>query len=247
MRGTERRLLLPQGPVVPGTILARRYSKAPLGDYAALILADSGIQNYFKMDEASGNVADSKGSGVGTAVGSPTYSVAGIPAGGTGITCVAGSAYFTLASLFAFSGADVSIEFWGKLGADPNSASDAPFMDLGIQGVAFESMYVSKRAFTQYLNAAEYSLNMDDVTVTAPYSGGWHHYVFTLSTVGVKKLYYDGVEIGDNPSVSGGYTGGTTGDIGQGMNITHQHVAFYNRILSAADVLAHYNRGAGIS
>lgn len=225
------------------------------GDISAEILADSPT-GYWKLDEASGNFADSSGSGnTLVASGSIRYqnmyldrnnpatlfayfpSAAGAWIAGslgvavplTGDWTIEGIAYFPLAS-----GSSGCIFGIGK----PFVSSNNNFQALFYRSTA------TVRAFWEQGSGS-------NVETAAPAATTWpeaHHFVLVKDgTANTVTFYVDGVQFGDPQSYSAEPTGGTDVNSGVGA-IPGQtntgcglgHVAFYNGVkLSNARIAAH--------
>lgn len=225
-------------------------------DYAATILATSNLLSYHRLNEASGTSAADLGpqGSTGTYVNNPTRSVAGATTDGdTGITVATASSQMVTAgtsSTYGFNAkTPYTIEGWIKPATPVNqlryifskynnwSTRDgwAMYMDNNAARVTCE------RYTNGSYSGAGSTTNMNTTT--------WYHVacVYDGSTI---KTYVNGVSEGSNTS-SGSMIATTTYPytIGaQSWSSGRYHyaggiddVAIYNRALSAAELLAHYN------
>ena len=87
------------------------------------------------------------------------------------------------------------------------------------------------------------------IPTTADFGTGWHHLAMVIGNTGVPTLYKDGVLVGSyagaNSSVPSGNTlfGGSNTAAVRWFDGNIDDVRFYNRALTAAEVLALYNGG----
>lgn len=211
--------------------------------YAQTVLADSPV-GYWKMDEASGNIADSSGNAqTMTVSGTPTYRATGPGTGNFGVTFVSASSQVftrTDAGTSVFDTGDTfSLEVWYKRSA--------------VQGVVQTFLCKGTNTWRFYIGT-DNKLNLDKTNAAGSLvksSGAitdtttWHHCVVT-KTGATRAMYLDGVDVSavgvDATMVDG------NGDMliangaaaGQFLDGSLSHVAVYNTALSAARVAAHY-------
>jgi len=151
------------------------------------LIAQDGAYEYWRLDEASGNLTGRIRGIVLTKAGAPTYSVAS-PLnncnGGAAITLPANSATFTAASSVIL-GTRYTVEFWSKVGTAA-ATSTAVSLKLsagtypqfnpyyGFAADARPLVYLASSNY-QYWGAAIQLYN----------DGNWHHFVFTLNGTGL--------------------------------------------------------------
>lgn len=213
--------------------------------YSSTILADT-PRGYWRMDEASGNPADSSGNShaVTSVTGTPTYSVAGALSGEPASTAISipqfGSmsvpdhADFDLGDVF-------TIEAWVK--RISLTADDYQIVSKGANAYAFR---INSANQLELLQSTFASLATSTATITDTTT--FHHCVVTKNG-SARHLYLDSVDVTDtlpsdftcvdnaialnfaNDPSSGGENNGGVFD----------EIAIYPTALSAANVLAHFN------
>ncbi len=209
--------------------------------YAQQVLADSPA-GYWKMDEASGDIADSSGNALTmTTHGGPTYHATGPGTGGFGITFVAASSqYFEIVDPGS-SPLDVanvfSLEMWYK-----RSATQGTFQWLLSKGNSAYAMYVDDSNVVTAQSPAQGEIIHANAALTD--TASWHHIVCTYNA-GTKKLYIDGADVGTGGGTPTCVDNGASFDIGATgatnfINGSMAHVAVYSTVLSAARVSAHF-------
>ncbi len=206
---------------------------------SAEVLADL-PRGYWKLDEGTGNVADSSGhSHTGTANGSIIYSAAGVL--GTAITLNGTNAYISVPDHADFDLGDVlTLEAWVKPGSFPD------YMIVIDKGNTAYRLTITPTGRFRLEKPGTGIIASS--TVPIPLDAGWHHIVATKNGSTV-KLYLDTLD------VTGTVTNLTLGDNAIQMGIGAQldgapaakflnggldEVAIYPTELSAARVLAHY-------
>lgn len=103
----------------------------------------------------------------------------------------------------------------------------------------------------EYSGSGNYGISRNgcDTDTGDAFDGNWHHLCLTRN-VGTATLYLDGVNIGSSSCVPTGSlsTRFTVGAGGSGEYVTGlwSHAAVYNRLLSPAEILEHYEVGAGL-
>ncbi|MFF8482896.1 LamG domain-containing protein [Streptomyces antibioticus] len=212
--------------------------------YADVVLADS-PSIYFKLDEASGNLANTGSLGGSASYGGAiTRGQAGIPGGSDsalafGNTALAYARYSVAPSLF---NGTYSIETWFKTSKTDGTIciyTRSPYFYLSTNGSG-KLYFVANDGQSPGINLTS------SATVT---DGNWHHAVVVIRDSGTNRLYLDGVQVASNtvsPSTSG-----TTGNLelsyasgSYALNGTLDEFAVYASALSSTRVLAHYNTGA---
>lgn len=226
--------------------------------YSAAILGTSGLISYWRCDESSGNLADLGSGGITlTAAGTPTYQQT------TPISNDDGYAvYLAQGTADTFSnaspgsvyngGSGLTVEGWLKTGAHSGAtyyhnlvrALSSPFT-LRVNNLSETDfvVQVTGDAFT-VANVLPGTFNAND--------GNWHHIVGTwVASSGAMTVYIDGASR-KTASRTGTLKTPTTIYVGSGNSAAENQsssvdeVAIYNRALTAAEVLYHYNLGKGI-
>lgn len=209
--------------------------------YADEVLADS-PNAYWKMNEASGLIADTtaNGNSATTQDGTPTYQAVGPITSGSpnyAITFASASSQdFTVDDSATLDVGDVfTLEGWGKRAS---SGVNHFFFARDTNGYAMT--FESDKLTTSKVNVS--IIVQSTITITDTL---WHHCVVTKNGATV-KLYIDGVD------VTGTVTNATIVDNANPLLIASSgaanffngglaHLAIYPTALSAARVLAHYN------
>ncbi len=207
--------------------------------YVQQVTADSPTA-WWKLDEASGNVADSSGNSQTLAPqgSAPTYHVAG-PGTGAGTTfgcsfVAASSQAFTKGSAAPLFLADVmTIEVWYKRSATQGATQG--FIDKGASygfGMASDN--------TIQFSGGGQVLATSSGTLTD--TASWHHIVVTKNG-STRKVYLDGVDVtslGTNATLADGGSDLFLGWRGGYQTGSLSNVAMYTTALSAARVSAHF-------
>jgi len=231
---------------------------APALNYRATVMATSGLVAYWRLGETSGVTAvDETGLANATYIASPTLGVAGATGDGNpsvtfnGTTQYARTLGFRLGSIERPTpsattpldvGDNVTMEAWVNLyGVSPGGTRG--IVSKG-NGAWYMRMDGTTRAIVLVKSRVAVIVNS---TAGVPTSG-WHHVVATKAGA-TCKLYIDSVD------VTGSVTNATLIDNDETVSIgidTYpsggvelfqggiDEVAVYNRALSAAEVLAHY-------
>lgn len=225
--------------------------------YDSEVLADSPLL-YLKLNDSSGNPADSSGNSVAvTAQNSPTYGASPLIAdGGTAVTLAAASSQYFVVTHGAATALDGlaapwTLEAWVK----PSSTTGGP-------GIIWKAYNGSTVVF-----ALGYGLTDDGGTLQAGYfSGSWgvatdpagaHSAGVTQHVAGTYdgstvKLYINGSLVASqgatgNPAGASGYDTfiGKRGDSGLNpyFDGAMDGVAIYGSVLSATRIAAHYTAG----
>ena len=236
---------------LPAAQIAAHHAAAATG-YAAAVTADSPA-GYWKLNETSGTT-------IGAAVGAPGSYLGQVirniaPAIGTG-TAVRLDQVGGYASVPRLISDDFSLEFWFRSLGGANDGlwwntaglvdADVPMMvnDFGV-GLSESGRVVAGvgNPDTSIQSAAGFN------------NGLWHHVVFTRTmATGAIVLYVDGVQIAANPGTGnvGPLDAPTLLTIGRGSpttpgnsaasNAVIDELAQYTHVLTATQVLSHYQR-----
>lgn len=224
-------------------VLLPTAAAGPGDPYGDAVWADTPYV-WFRMDEASGNLADYMAALVATANGSPTYGqtrLAGNTGVGTSILFPSSSDFFTNAASTAldFGAFDWSLEFWLKvpalagfpslLGKSNSSVTDGwlCYFIASTSNVAF-------RGTTSDLNT--------NITISADETA---HCVITYDQAGGQLRAYKNGVLTLSATAFTAITTGTSGfkmphTVNAAAGVTFDEVALYRSRLSDARVLAHY-------
>lgn len=210
--------------------------------YAATILAESGLQGYWQLGEASGNFANSDGGDIGTAHGGITYGVTGgVTGGGTAVTFNGTTGYISIPdSATVDLGNTFSLEAWISRGATGAAR--------GIIGKGQDAYFLGLNAAERLIIAQGWN---GDIVVSADnaVTAGWHHVVGTKDAGSAAKVYIDGADVSvtytDRTCANNGVILAIGADAQDGTpaqynNGSIQHVAIYNVVLTPTQVSAHY-------
>jgi len=180
-------------------------------------------------------------------VNSPTFSTA--EGGGGSIKFVRASSQY--ASVYRvpdsqWTGGSWSVSSWVNFNA-VNNGGDNAIVGHGVQAVN-NGMHLSERAGKTY-----FGLYGNDITGTISLSGGiWYNLVWTYNSSGyLKQIYVNGVFDTSGGSVAYGGTG-TNVELGRypwsTTSLLNGNIAimcFYNKVLSATEVLQNFNADRG--
>jgi len=211
--------------------------------YASEVLADTPA-GYWKLNEASGSLADSSGSGLTLTLGggSPVYGVAG-PVTGDNAVNFNTTAWFTRANVGAAVG-QLAVEFWIKPTVAPSAYGVPCYNGNGI-GNGWMFVYASAPpalGLGIYPQGSGSTLVLPALTVNV-----WTHVVVSRDADGQQRGYYNGAAVA-GPSAWSNYTAPTNffrlGDSAGQQKFQLAHVAYYAHPLSAARAAAHYGAAA---
>ncbi len=214
---------------------------------------NTNLISYYKLDESSGNAADSVASNTLTNTGTATY-VSGKINNGVSETA---TKYLSNTSNYGITGGDITIAGWVQMGAYV-SGSNAFFgqSDSG----TFTSYYIERSASNTVLFYREKGgVGSEGYSVTYTFSAAtWYHLAITYSSNTI-TAYINGSSVGTGSASGSGsssitdtgltlngryYTGGTP------INLTTElvdEVGIWSRALTGAEITQLYNAGAGMS
>lgn len=220
----------------------------------------TGLVSYWKLDEASGNATDSKGSNTLTNVGTTTYSTGKISNAAQFLRSskyLESSTTTGLAPTTAFS-----INAWVKWDSLTDNALNGLISKMNGTSTAYRTGIVRyssiNYAFFFDIGTTGGSTNRSQsVIMTAPNNGQWYMYTYTFNGP-TAKMYIDGtLFFTDNAAPATcqagtapfrlGYGDSADGTGPEGMNGMLDEVGFWNTELSQSDVTALYNAGAGLT
>jgi len=247
------------GPQLTLTQLATDNFNRPNGTittttaYRDLILSESGLVSYWRLDEASGNFADQKAVSTAVVSGTVTHSATGLvadtdtaasTAGTTGPNANApyNSAYNT--------GNAMTIECWVKIGT---YVQGPDIVGRHLNWTTWWLGETNNTGFRFYVRPASGADAVIDTNNTIVVGTNQHLVGVYDSVAGRAELWVNGVKAGSVTPASGAITNSSSQGIdffaqGTGntsMNGTLDEVSFYNVALSPAQIAAHYAVGAG--
>jgi hypothetical protein len=233
-----------------------------VSNYSDLILATAGLVSYWRLGEASGNALDSKDSNPGVPAGGLTRAVTGLLVGDADKATQGDGVKGTyIASAYAANlnvGAQLTFECWVK----PSAFQASSTYVIGRARVGTSCWYIRNYGGSDLRwEARVKDANSVDTTVitnnAADYGavGKLQHLVVTYDAAGSMKFYVNGVSVAsqnrtpnanvfnqtsDGIQIFDAFNGAATGMAG-----VIDEVAVYNTVLTAAQVLSHYNVGLG--
>jgi len=248
------RALTPQQVTAHYAAAGRTVPTRPADAYGQAVW-DSDPTTWWRMDETSGTTARSSAvsGGAGTYTGGPTLGVPGPTLYGSTANTAVGfdgqdDGVYTRTPLI--NPTTFSTELWFS----STSASGGKLISFGDRQSGGSSNY-DRHVYLQpdgHLTFGTWTGQANLVTSERAYNdGAWHQMVATMGSDGM-RLYVDGVEVGFNPNTGAqGYTGywrvgGDTPWNGDAyIRGSVDEVAIYNRVLSSAEVLGHWNAAGG--
>lgn len=200
---------------------------------------------YWRLGEASGDFADSSGnSHTGTPGGGITYGVVGALVVPNRAIILNGSSGFVSATDHAdldLGDGPLTIEAWVKKAAHGSS------MAIVAKGVNAYQLRYSAANKLQFVKENVSNIVSSTVTIL---DTAWHHVAVTKNGA-ASLLYIDGVDVTDTvtdatlaDTATDLYVGRRGGAADEWFNGSVDEVAIYDTVLSAAEILAHYEAGA---
>lgn len=216
--------------------------------YAAQIASDAPL-SWWRLGESSGTtVTDVQGVNNGTYNNGVTLGVTGaLSTSNTAATFDGTDDYISVTRTISD---DFSIEFWFKstqgIGTGSQWYNAAGLVDAEVGGVT-NDFGVSLRSDGRIL-AGVGNPDRTIVSSSSGYNNGqWHHVVFTRTkSTGATRLYVDSSQQGTNTGGTQSLTAPASINFGRLQTAIQyfagslDEVAIYSSVLSAADVLAHY-------
>lgn len=207
------------------------------------------LVSYWKLDEASGDAADSVGSNTMSNQGTTGYTACLINNGidlGTANT----TKYFKRADALGLSlGGDRSFSLWVKMRTEQSGTSD--IMSINIAGTpgTYTRLTYYYDSGTRYItdggraSGTEYAVNLG--------TSSWHHFVYVVSGSGF-TIYVDGTSrmtgtinssnVGANSFAFGANYAGSLF-----LNAYMDEIGVWSRAITSAEVTALYNSGNGLA
>ncbi len=227
-------------------------------DYSSI---SSSLLSYWKLDESSGNAADSVGTNTLTNVNSVSYSSAVINNGG--VFAKASSKVLQKSSaILGTAPRNFTVSLWVKLNSEVQSGDNNQGYYLfshqdSAGGGSREQIYINYdyNGGSRILRAGVYTGSEHEVTKSGNLgTSSWYHIVLTCVS-GTLTLYVNGVSQG-TASISGSGTGSGASGTRVGANSddgtirptdgTIDEVGIWTRGISSTEVSELYNGGAGL-
>lgn len=218
-------------------------TNGPVSAYRTAVMAD-GPTAYWRMNELAGTVmADETGTNPGSYVGSPTLGAASPISDGTAVTFNGTSQYATVPDSVSTRTDNrvFSFEMWIK----PVSVGPVT-QSLACKGSA------AGRDYYLYIYNGTLSFNQpgatpNNDTTAALTAGVWQHVVLTWDGTAI-RVYINGALVVTQARTLGAYTSSAQPmylaayfDTTTGYSGSMDEFAFYQSVLPAARVTAHYN------
>lgn len=217
----------------------------PAASYAALVTDDAPVA-YWRMDEASGNLADEISGRAATVSGNPTYEVAGAleDDDNTAIDLDGSGDYFSVAYDADLNPAQFSLEAWFY--RDVDTGGSERIIDTAASNKGFR-MSIHPTTDVLFASLGDGSALSNTSGITATQTGQWYHGVITYDGATV-RIYLNGSL---ENSAADGYSVNTSADMriggllagGESFNGKLDEIAVYDRALDAQEVYDHFSMG----
>jgi Concanavalin A-like lectin/glucanases superfamily len=233
------------------TMLGTRIESGGRSAYAGAVLATSGLVSYWRLDEASGNALDEKGTNPGTVAGGITRQASGLVPGDSDTAMrgngVVGTYVNVPDSASLDVGAQLSVECWLKIESYVSGPKFVSRWSADTCWYLAETSNTGIRWYVRDVNGVDTNIDAQNAIEV----GVRQHLVAVYDAAGSMKLYVNGVSVG-----TPGRTPNANVRLGAGpitlfaddasspsMQGTLDDVAFYNTALTPQQVLDHYTVG----
>lgn len=207
----------------------------------------TGIVSYWKLDESSGNAADSAGSNTATN-NSVTYGAGKI---NNGAVFNASANFTDSATGFPTGTTSRTVNIWWKTNALPGGVNDYAMFYWGVNSsgqmnLCFLGWNETANMLGYHGNGADYRVDVDGLVTT----GVWYMATFVYDGTQA-HIYHNGSQIGTGGNVTWN-TGSGNGEIGSGQgggnkwNGMLDEIGIWSRVLSDTEITELYNAGAGL-
>ena len=208
------------------------------------------LVNYWKLDESSGDAADSVASNTLMNRGTVTYVSGKI---NNGASTVDHTSRFRMTSQPTTGSSDISVSMWLNW-AGVGSYALTWGVNSNTQGVIFGTS-------GHYTSASAYGAASSSTGTVAIDDGNWHHIVYVYDHTTGFKTYVDGstdggtyaytslsVNSGGIGYVSGAFWNGLSPDPGgdNGLTAIFDEIGVWSRVLNSTEVSQLYNSGNGL-
>ena len=210
----------------------------------------TGLESYWKLDEASGTLADSHGSNDGTNNGA-SYGATGIINDALDFERT-DSDYVYCGQFTGLGSSDRTISAWLNIESLPSST-------MRVLHLASSTTAGGAPAGSLYINSSDqYEASVAGtgdgiVTGGSASTGTWVHLLATITSGETIEFFVNGssqgstTASGTSPSDPYLYIGGYNPTIGQHFDGIIDEVGIWSRELSSADITALYNSGSGLA
>ena len=214
--------------------------------YIDTVIGDGPVAYWRFGESAGGLAADELGSLNGTYIGSPVLGVDGVIPDNTAVQLSTGK-YVSVSdqgNALDFGSSPFSLEIWVK----PSSL--AGIRTLFSRGTGSYQLRIGSGQQLQLVREAQAVLGGSTGLIST--TDEWHHIVMTRAASGETIFYIDGQPAGTftggvlNAVSSSTLFIGARGTSGESVNGVVDEAAAYNRVLSPAEVLTHYE-DAGVA
>jgi hypothetical protein len=210
----------------------------------------TGLESYWKLDEASGTIADSHGSNDGTNSGA-SYGATGIISDALDFERT-DSDYVDCGQFSGLGDSDRTISVWVNIESLPSSTMRVLHLasSTTASGAPAGSLYINSS--DQY-EASVAGTGDGIVTGGSASTGSWVHLLVTITSGETIEFFVNGssqgstTASGTSPSNPYLYIGAYNPTIGQHFDGLIDEVGIWSRKLSSADVTNLYNNGSGLA
>lgn len=219
---------------------------------------DANLVSYWRME---GNSNDSKGSNNGTDTAITYNTSNGKFNQGAGLNGTTSNISLADSASLSITG-NISIMFWAKFPSLPISGSDNAFFTKWNYGGSGQNSYSyeiyanpvsGNYDFYQFVSGN--GTNVDAHLKTLPsLDTNWHHYAMSTTIAShATEVFFDGISLGvdSSGSITSIFDGNLAAKVGKFsdahgyLNGYMDDIALFNRALTAAEILAFYNRPSG--
>lgn len=203
---------------------------------------ETSIESYWKMDESSGNAADSVASNTATNVGTVVYSSGKI---NNGADLNGSSQYFTFPTMPKLGSGPWSVNAWVKTSAS-GSIKEFLFWGTGTTGNGID-IYMSA---ANKLTANFFGGGGIATSTTSINTNAWVMCTITYDGTNI-KVYVNGTLENTGASYSGNLTGstgviGANDGVGNNWTGSLDEIGIWSRTLTSTEITALYRSGNGI-
>lgn len=210
---------------------------------------DTNLVSYWKLDESSGNAADSVGGVTLTNTNTVTYAAGKINNGS--VHTNAGVKYLTASNNLGITNGNITVSMWFKASADIGAGTWGLFQKScgSAAYIAYVIGYDYNEGTRQlFFNRQQADVSNNRLNTSATLGTTWHHIVLTYNGTNLSG-YLDGVALG-NLACSGDGSGTATNltQIGYSFDYspytpdaTIDEVGVWSRVLTANEVAELYN------
>lgn len=215
----------------------------PLELFKTPLAADANLRAYYRLEDDG---TDSSGNGLTMSPsGSPTY-VAGYF--GNGVRFPLNTSYLDVANNMGCTGGVLSISAWLKQETEISSGSVNFVQQNSLTNTIGNSISYEYNGGTRrlYFRRTKWNIAHEGPTYNVALGTGWNHIVYTYDGTNVRG-YVNGALVA-GPTAASGNGSGVNSDITTIVSSTSgatvfDDVAFFNRVLTAAEITSIYQGG----